>query len=226
LVGIISPSSTDKYKRINPICDNPQIIIHNSGAFDLQMVQIIYGLTKGIKVTYNWYGNLSFLESDTLTLPPLDWRTLKNDPTFRVALHSPNGMIDENEQNNSLTSMVLLPIQLPSEFELQIHTNNMKRAHENTFIISDTDGEVYFSEDNFGDDTDYSYDVKLKKGCYQFLFTDKMEDGISIHWWNRDSDPEKVGINGSVKILSPDGSELHTFNPDFGQELRLNFVVE
>tara|TARA_B100000959_G_scaffold6735_1_gene6902 strand:- start:274 stop:1962 length:1689 start_codon:yes stop_codon:yes gene_type:complete len=226
LVDIISPSSTDKYKRINPICDNPQIIIRNSGALDLQTVQIKYGLTKGKKITYNWHGNLSFLESDTLILPSLDWQKLKKDPIFRVALHSPNGVRDENEQNNSLTSTALLPLQLPAEFELQIHSNNVNRAHENTFTISDTDGEVYFSDDNFEDDTDYSYDVKLKKGCYQFLFTDKMEDGISIHWWNRNSDPEKVGINGSVKMLSTDGDKLHTFNPDFGQELRLNFVVE
>jgi hypothetical protein len=27
-------------------------------------------------------------------------------------------------------------------------------------------------------------------------------------------------------MISTDGSKLHTFNPDFGQELRLNFVVE
>jgi hypothetical protein len=63
-------------------------------------------------------------------------------------------------------------------------------------------------------------------GCYQFLFTDKMEDGISVHWWNRNSDPDKVGINGSVKILSINGEELHIFKPDFGQELRLNFLVQ
>ena len=53
-----------------------------------------------------------------------------------------------------------------------------------------------------------------------------MEDGISVHWWNRNSAPEKVGINGSVHMLSTYGDNLHTFNPDFGQELRLNFVVE
>jgi len=226
LVDIISPSSTDKYKRINPICDNPQIIIRNSGAFDLQTIQIKYGPTKGKKDTYNWNGNLSFLESDTLILPSLDWQKLKKDQKFSVELHSPNGVIDENQQNNFLTSMALPPLQLPAEFRLLIHSNNMNRAHENTFTISDTDGEVYFSEDNFEDDRDYSYDIRLNNGCYQFLFTDKMEDGISVHWWNRNSSPEKVGITGSVKILSTFGDELHTFNPDFGQELRLNFVVE
>jgi len=226
LVDIIAPSNTDKYSRINPICDNPQIIIRNSGEFDLHSIEIEYGLKKGRKSKYTWHGNLAFLESDTLTLPPMDWRKLKKDQTFTVGLSLPNGVEDENEQNNFLTSTALQPLSLPTEFILQIHTNNVNRAHENAFTISDGDGEVYYSDDDFEDDTDYTYNVKLNKGCYQFLFTDKMEDGISIHWWYRNSDPEKVGINGSVNILSTDGDKLHVFKPDFGQELQLNFTVE
>ena len=35
------------------------------------------------------------------------------------------------------------------------------------------EGKVYFSDDYFEDDTDYSYDINLKKGCYQFLFSDE-----------------------------------------------------
>lgn len=226
LVDIISPSNTYKYSRINPICDNPQIIIRNSGTFKLQTVRIEYGLSKGEKLTYHWHGNLAFLESDTLTLPPINWRNLKKSPTFRVTLHSPNGVTDENKINNSLTSTVILPLELPTKFILQLHTNDVNRAHENAFTISDTDGEVYYSDNDFEDDTNYGYEVTLNKGCYQFLLTDKMEDGISVHWWNRNSDPDNVGINGSVKILSIDGDELYNFNPDFGQELQLNFVVE
>ena len=226
LVDIIAPSNTDKYSRINPICDNPQIIIRNSGEFDLHSIEIEYGLKKGWKSKYTWHGNLAFLESDTLTLPPMDWRKLKKDQTFTVGLSLPNGVEDENEQNNFLTSTALQPLSLPTEFILQIHTNNVNRAHENAFTISDGDGEVYYSDDNFEDDTDYTYNVRLNKGCYQFLFTDKMEDGISIHWWYRNSDPEKVGINGSVNILSTDGDKLHVFKSDFGQELQLNFTVE
>ena len=156
----------------------------------------------------------------------MDWRKLKKDQTFTVGLSLPNRVVDENEQNNFLTSTALQPLSLPTEFILHIHTNNVNRAHENAFTISDGYGEVYYSSDDFEDDTDYTYNVKLNKGCYQFLFTDKMEDGISIHWWYRNSDPEKVGINGSVNILSTDGDKLHVFKPDFGQELHLNFIVE
>ena len=60
---------------------------------------------------------------------------------------------------------------------------------------------------------------------YRFLFKDEMEDGISRHWWHRNSAPEKIGINGSVKFLTIEGDTLHEFNPDFGQELLFNFRV-
>ncbi len=115
---------------------------------------------------------------------------------------------------------------MPTEFILNIHTNNVGRAKENMFAISSTEGEVYFSEGNFEDDTDYNYDINLKKGCYQFLLADEMEDGISVHWWYRNSNPELIGINGSVQILSTDGEELYNFNPDFGEALQLNFIVD
>ena len=53
-----------------------------------------------------------------------------------------------------------------------------------------------------------------------------MEDGISKHWWYRNSNPEKIGINGSVKLLTINDEELYRFKADFGQELRLNFLVK
>ena len=118
-----------------------------------------------------------------------------------------------------------MPLQLPAKFILKIHTNNVGRAQENMLTISGSEGEVYFSDGNFQDDADYNYNINLKKGCYQFLLADKMEDGISVHWWYRNSNPELVGINGSVQILSTDGNELYNFKPDFGEELRLNFIV-
>jgi hypothetical protein len=52
-----------------------------------------------------------------------------------------------------------------------------------------------------------------------------MEDGISIHWWNRNSNPDQVGIAGSIVFYSMDGEELYSFKNDFGQELRLQFFV-
>ena len=67
--------------------------------------------------------------------------------------------------------------------------------------------------------------IKLDNGDYQYLFKDDMEDGISKHWWNRNSAPEKIGIDGEMRFLSMAGDTLHEFDPDFGQQLLLNFRV-
>lgn len=145
---------------------------------------------------------------------------------FWVSLGDPMGMADDNYQNNSLTSIMELPKNFPNEFILQIKTNNLGRAAENSYTIANDAGTVFYSEDNFTDSTEYNLPIKLEDGCYQFRFTDDREDGISVHWWNRNSDPEQVGINGSVSILTKEGEELHVFKHDFGNELLLNFLVE
>ena len=43
LVDIIAPSNKDKYSRINPVCNNPQIIVRNTGANTIQSIHIEYG---------------------------------------------------------------------------------------------------------------------------------------------------------------------------------------
>ena len=124
-----------------------------------------------------------------------------------------------------MTSHIPLPIFFPREFTLQIQTNTVDRARENSFTLSDLDGSALYSGDNFFDSTEYNIPINLKNGDYQFLFKDDMEDGISRHWWYRKSAPEKIGINGEVRFLSLNGDTLAQFNPDFGQELLLNFHV-
>ena len=112
----------------------------------------------------------------------------------------------------------------PNDFTLQLKTNDIDRARENSFTIIDSHGRVLYSDDNFSDSKEYNYDINLKNGDYQFLFKDLMEDGISLHWWNRNS-PEKIGINGEIIFSDTNGDTLHEFNPDFGQEVRFNFHI-
>jgi hypothetical protein len=225
VVEIIAPSSEDKYSRINPVCSNPRIIIKNTGSYNLKSAIISYGLKNGNKSKYHWFGNLDFLETEEVFLPTPDWAGLTNNQTFLVEISKPNDVEDENTLNNVLNSEVKFPLVLPAELILRIKTNNLGRAAENAFTISNEMGEVLYAEASFNDDSTYNYVVQLEDGCYQFRFIDNMEDGIYIHWWNRNSAPDKVGIKGSIKFLSKDEKELFNFKADFGQELLLNFRV-
>ena len=225
IVDIIVPSSKGRYSRSNPALSNPKIIIKNTGANDLKHLEIYYGLSNGNKSLYHWHGNLSFLGEEELVLPNLSWRGLKYTQLFEVEIKKINGLKDVNAQNNLLTSIVPLPMVFPKTFILNIKTNNVERSRENSFTISDDMGTVYYSGESFTDSTEYNYTIDLERGFYEFLFKDDMEDGISVHWWNKNSAPKEVGISGQVQFLTQDGEILYEFKPDFGQELRWSFIV-
>jgi len=225
VVDIITPSSKGKHGRFNPSLSNPRIIIQNNGEYDLHSLEIHYGIQGRRKQVYDWHGLLGFLEKETVTLPIPNWHGLSKNPVFVVVVKNPNGVEDENLWNNRLTSNIPLPKVFPKSLNLHILTNNVGRARESSFILTNLDGTVIYSGDNFSDSTDYNVEINLNNGDYRFLFKDAMEDGISRHWWYRNSAPEKIGINGMVQFLSMDGDTLHQFNPDFGQELLLNFRV-
>ena len=225
LMDIISPSSQDKYSRINPTLSNPRILIKNSGKYNLKSLEIRYGLKNRKKSIFQWSGNLKFLEEKEIFLPIPSWRGLKKNKIFEVKLKNPNNRKDEYPQNNLLTSTVLLPKVFPQEITLSIKTNNVNRAQENSFTLSDVNGKVLYAEEHFEDSTQYQFPIKLKRGAYQFLFKDDMEDGISRHWWYRNSAPKKVGIKGEIRFLTMNGDTLYEFKPDFGQELQFNFHV-
>ena len=224
LIDVISPTDKQKHSRENPIFSGAKIVIRNNGKFDLQSLKIIYGLKNRKKSIYKWIGNLRFLETEVIQLPPPHWNGLKNSKEFIVKIKSPNGMKDDNLINNQILTKIPEPIILPNEFIIKLNTNNIGRARENSFTLTEKNGFVLYSGNNFFDSTVYNYPIKVKNGYYEFSFQDVMEDGISLHWWNRNQ-PEKIGINGSILFLSISGDTLHQFKPDFGDALQLNFFV-
>tara|TARA_Y100001934_G_C12372071_1_gene786947 strand:+ start:2015 stop:3679 length:1665 start_codon:yes stop_codon:yes gene_type:complete len=224
LVDIISPTDKQKYNRLNPNLNHPKIIIKNNGKFDLRSIEVHYGLKKRKKTIYKWHGKLEFLEQTIIILPKPNWFGLKKNQEFEVLLKRPNQTQDQNISNNKLITRIPIPMIFPNNFYMSLKTNDINRARENSFTISDNDGKVLYSGENFSDSTNYNYDIRLKNGHYEFLFKDLREDGISLHWWNRGS-PDKIGINGEIVFTDINGNTIHKFNPDFGQEIRFNFYI-
>lgn len=224
LEEIIAPNNNGQFSRINPICGQPIIMIKNTGIHNLKSCTIIYGFTDEEPNYYLWHGNLAFLEMEEIHLPSPDWSFTENSK-FTVTLSYPNMIVDENTINNSLRVNYEKPVKLPSEFILHIETNNRGRAKENSWFISSNTGATYYSEEHLSDSTTYDIPINLEAGCYEFIFKDEKEDGISLHWWNYNSNPQDVGINGKIQILSTKGEVLHRFKSSFGQELLLNFMV-
>jgi len=226
VTDILTPSNKDAYGRMNPSANNPMIVIQNQGANPLTSLNIIYGVEGKRKKTTTWRGNLNFLEKEVITLPSLSWKSFREDGVFEVEVETVRNVEDENTANNIMSSAFHKPVSLPQSFILSIQTNNLGRAAENEFYINDASGMVWYDKGEFKDSTQYRIPIDLSKGSYQLTFTDDMEDGISRHWWNRNAAPDHVGIDGLIQIESNSGDTLITFPPDFGEELRLNFIVE
>ena len=70
IVEIKSPTTLTEYGRLNPICHNPTIQIQNTGSTPLTTAKIEYWVNGNTNhETYNWTGNLNFLEKADVVLP-------------------------------------------------------------------------------------------------------------------------------------------------------------
>ena len=105
---------------------------------------------------------------------------------------------------------------------IKIKTNNLGRAKQNTYEIRDYDGNIYYSDYALLDSTVYDLKISLGPGFYQFVFTDSNEDGIDRLWWQ---EKDSVGVSGKLGLYNLDQSTIQEFTPDFGQEIRMDFIV-
>ena len=81
---------------------------------------------------------------------------------------------------------------------------------------------IFYSESTFFDSTIYDIKINLDPGQYQFIFTDTRENGIDRLWWQ---EKDSVGVGGELGIYNLDQSVIQKFTPDFGQEIRMDFIV-
>ena len=105
---------------------------------------------------------------------------------------------------------------------MKLITNNLGRAKENAYQILDYYGNIFYSETDFEDSTNYNIKIELDPGLYQFVFTDTKENGIDRLWWQ---EKDSVGVTGDLGIYNFDQSVIQKFSSDFGQEIRMDFIV-
>jgi hypothetical protein len=214
LEAVKSPSTTDMYKRMNPICTDPVITIRNNGSTPLTKLQIRYGVTGAPQQTYNWTGNLKFLESEDVHLGHVDtWA----GNTFSVALASPNDGDDENPSNDTMQTSYVAPPVYPADVVFELKTNN--NGDEESYEIRDANGNVVHSRSGLDGATVYADTLHLAPGCYEFRLTDAGGDGLS--WW-----ANTAAGAGYMRVRRATSTGIiTTFNPDFGTEIYQQFTV-
>lgn len=214
---IVQPNDWEFYSRMNPICNNPKIVIKNKGTNPLTSVAIEYGVKGGVKSTFNWKGNLSFLQTDTVVLPSISWGNITGKQRFEVTLRNPNGTVDENTLNDFGDVRFDAPPIMYPQFQINLKTNNQAAA-QYEWYLKKADGTIIGEGSNLEDNTVYKHDYTLENGCYEFRLTNREDYGLDL-WFVR----QQLG-SGYLRLLS-DGVSVKAFNPDFGRDVVLQFVV-
>jgi hypothetical protein len=211
--GIIAPSRENLNRRFNPTCGRPQIVIKNLGEQNLTSVTVTYGPRGGNSNTFEWAGNLGFLETATVILPSFDWGQWSGENIFDVRLSNPNGGADEYSYNDAQYSYFDIVQVFDAQLIVRFNTNNAPQ--ENRWEVLDRDGRVVYNRSGFGAGRTYYDTLDLAPGCYEIVLHDSGQDGIS--WWaNNDG-------TGSFQFRLVGGGLWDSVNPDFGKSIRYPF---
>ena len=221
IIDIIKPSLKDEYSRKNPICGNPLIKIRNYGSAPLTTLEIEYKVVGGSVHTYNWSGNLAFLETEEVELPNLNnWSGAAN--IFEVTLKNPNGQTDDYDANNSMQSEFEMVPEYPETFALWVQTNagvinTLTQESETSWDFYDANGTSVFTSGSLVSNTQFRDTLSFTPGCYTFVMEDTDEDGLDF-WNNSD------GV-GMVRFREIGASWLKLFNADFGTNIIHQFTI-
>lgn len=239
LENVMAPTTETEFGRYNPICNQPIVVIRNSGAKPLTSLAIKYGVEGGNQSTYNWTGNLKFMEMDTVILKaPVDWGTATFG-NFIINTAAPNGTVDQYPNDDTFRTQFTLPQSLPNRFVVYFKSNSV--ASENYYYIKDlTNDVIVFQKNGFSNNTLYKDTITLNNGCYQFYFGC---DGPTPNWGG----PNKHGLEfwafdqyvgtGTLQlrsttsaailknITSATGGPYGTNGGDFGTFYKLNFTT-
>lgn len=224
VIDVIRPSKKIEYDRINPACQDPIVVIQNTGDSPLTSLTITYGVTGGTFETYSWSDSLGFMETDTITLPipsSVFWYSPSQVDKFEVTVSAPNGGADEYAQNNTFISDFDKVRQFYGPVEIFVLTNSM--PYENSYSLRNSDGDtLLYGEQYFLNSfTEYTDELTLPVGCYSYEFRDDMvgqfgQNGLEFWFYSQ------FGIG--VTTIS-DSTQQEYFDPDFGAYIKYDFSI-
>jgi len=216
LYDIINPSKKTEYARRNPSCNNPAFIVRNTGTEVINTLSIEYGLEGGQKKSYDWSGNIRYLESKEIELSVLDhhfWESSTGD--FYIEILSVNGEADEYADNNKMTSEYSAPFTSAKALKLDLRTDN--KPSDTRVKVFNSAGDEVLSFFGLGANQTYSWDLDLPGGCYTMQVQDFGDDGLDF-WF--------FPANGLGWIrLTEDNLPAVSFDPDFGGDLYFDFII-
>ncbi len=188
-------------KEIPEQCINalsPVVVIQNMGENPVTSVDIEYGVN-GSSYTYTWTGNLTSLQSETVTLPEIPFVF---SGTNNVTASVPS---DENNNNNQQVATFDDAQEYTGDLTLEINTDNW--GGECTWNVKDWEGTTVASGGPYGNNQTYTETISLPtENCYTFNLIDSYGDG-----------------GGAVTLTDAASNVIYNTNGSYGSGASKNF---
>ena len=157
----------------------PIVTLSNFGVNNLTSAEIHYHINDENLQTYNWNGDIGFLESTDIELPQIDF-TILDENEVKAYVVNPNGTTDEFPQNDTITKAIAAAEVIPDEVELMIKLDD--NPEEITWEVVNSIGEVLFSGGPYSTAGGFIQETMVfeDQDCHIFNIYDTGGDGLQI----------------------------------------------
>lgn len=227
IVDVLNPNDWEYYSKWNPTCQNPRVILKNTGSATLTSCKIYVWIGGFDNVaSIDWTGSLEFLEEEMVEIPVTAewWYEYANTFKFTAMVQEPNGVDDEYEQNNKFSSSFEAPKLINEPFYVWLKSNN--KPEENQIWIYNQDGDTVYSRYTLAGSTEYKDTLDLPDGCYTLEIYDTDHDGLGYWYSNTPVSSGGEGeTTGFLRLRKVAGGSIENFTTDWGHYLSYTFSV-
>ncbi|HPT04982.1 MAG TPA: SdrD B-like domain-containing protein, partial [Bacteroidales bacterium] len=166
-------------------CDGivtPEVKIKNKGGNALTSATINYEGNNGAVATYNWTGNLAYLESAQFVLPPTTFNPGTTN-TFKVYTTSPNGAVDQNPFNDTITRTIGTAVASTNTVIMLLKLD--ANPSETSYEVLNSQNQVIDSHGPFSTPNAIVKDTfyVTTGDCYRYIIHDASGNGISGNFY-------------------------------------------
>lgn len=147
----------------------PKVNIQNTGQNPLTSLMIDYSINGGAVESYNWTGNLTSMNYETVALPGIRFDIQPNN-TLTVSVAN-----DDDNTNNIATATFDKAYDATTVVNMELKTDQY--GSECRWNVTDYDGNIIYSGGPYGANQTINETFTLPANCYTFNILDTYGDG-------------------------------------------------